>query len=335
MKKSRPTNASSKQIDERLHRISFREIKILWSILGDLSLTRADFVRARFRQDGLNYSHVRDFLNQLELLRLTKGQLRRTENLGEMDDEMKFALAQRVLTRNTSFRAHMNEFFSHFESVDGKFQIVMDAEKRRRFGGIRNVLLELEFLEHDFNQPRYWISQQHLTAFIDAKSLSSMSPVELQAVLRAREKLGRDAELHVLKFERDRLRTCPDLARRIKHVAAGNVSAGYDILSFTKAKDSDGFAERLIEVKAVSLTDFRFYWSRNEIEAARIHGPSYFLYLVPASKNGFDMQKAKIIQNPFKRLYLDNDSWFRQQELVSFWREAEKSKEKAKVSVIR
>jgi hypothetical protein len=75
----------------------------------------------------------------------------------------------------------------------------------------------------------------------------------------------------------------------------------------------------LIEVKAVSPTDFRFYWSRNEIETARIHGPNYFLYLVPASKNGFDMLKVRIIPNPFKRVYLDGKSWLRQEELVSFW----------------
>ena len=80
-----------------------------------------------------------------------------------------------------------------------------------------------------------------------------------------------------------------------------------------------GFSDRLIEVKAVSPIDFRFYWSRNEIETARIHGQNYFLYLVPVSKNGFDMQKLKIIQNPFKKVYLDCESWIRQEELVSLW----------------
>jgi hypothetical protein len=318
-KKSRLTNDYSKQIDEQLHRISFREIKILWSILGGLSLTRADFVRARFMQDGLHYSDVTNFLKQLGLLRMAKGQISRMEDLGKTDEEMKSALVQRFLTRNTSFRSHMNEFFGHFESVDEKFEILMDAEKRRRFAGIRNLLLELEFLEQDFSKPRYWISPQHLAAFIDAKSAWSTSPTELQDVLRAREMLGREAELEVLKFERERLRHRSSLAKRIEHVAAENIGAGYDILSFTEAKDIGGFAERLIEVKAVSPTDFRFYWSRNEIETARIHGQNYFLYLIPASKNGFDMQKVRIIPDPFKRVYLDGKSWLRQEELVSFW----------------
>ncbi|MGA2180969.1 MAG: DUF3883 domain-containing protein [Verrucomicrobiota bacterium] len=122
-----------------------------------------------------------------------------------------------------------------------------------------------------------------------------------------------------MKFESARLRDCPGLTKRIKHVASENVGAGYDILSFTKMANRGGFSDRLIEVKAVSPIDFRFYWSRNEIETARIHGQNYFLYLVPVSKNGFDMQKLKIIQNPFKKVYLDCESWLRQEELVSLW----------------
>jgi hypothetical protein len=72
-------------------------------------------------------------------------------------------------------------------------------------------------------------------------------------------------------------------------------------------------------VKAVSPIDFKFYWSRNEIETARIHGPNYFLYLVPVSQNGFDLRELKIIQNPFKRVYSAKNTWVRQEEVMAFW----------------
>jgi hypothetical protein len=39
---------------------------------------------------------------------------------------------------------------------------------------------------------------------------------------------------------------------------------------------------------------------------------------VPVCKNGFDMQKLRIVQNPFKRVYSDAKSWLRVEELVSF-----------------
>jgi len=237
---------------------------------------------------------------------------------------MKSGLVQRLLERNTPYRIHLNEFFRHFENVDGSFEILMDSGKRRRFGGIRNLLLDLEFLEQDSNKPRYWISPQYFAAFVKAKNNAPTSPKEFRDVLRMREKLGRDAELEVLKFETARLRNRPGLAKSIKHVAAENVGAGYDILSFTESENKSGPSGRLIEVKAVSAIDFKFYWSRNEIETARIHGPNYFLYLVPVSKSGFNLQKLKIIQNPFKRVYSAKKSWLRQEEVIAFW-----SKERA------
>jgi len=97
------------------------------------------------------------------------------------------------------------------------------------------------------------------------------------------------------------------------------MSSFYDVLSFTESENKSGFSDRLIEVKAVSAIDFKFYWSRNEIETARIHGPNYFLYLIPVSKSGFDLHKLKIIQNPFKRVYSAKKIWFRQEEVIAFW----------------
>lgn len=318
-KKSKLTNVSSRQIDEQFHRISFREIKILWMILRDLSATRLDFVRARFMQDALHFSDVMEFLKQLGVLRVVGGRVGGQESLGKTDDEIKCGLVQRLFGQTTSYGLHAHEFVGHFKSVGESFEIVMDSEKRRRFGGVRNLLLDLDFLEQDAERPRYWISPQHLAAFLEAKSKSPTSLDEFQEVLRAREKLGREAELQVLKFESARLRNRSGLAKRIKHVAAENVGAGYDILSFTESANDAGFSDRLIEVKAVSSIDFKFYWSRNEIEAARVHGQNYFLYLVPVSRSGFDMQKLKIIQNPFKQVYSEHDSWSRQDEVVSFW----------------
>ena len=242
----------------------------------------------------------------------------RTADLGDTDEALKLGLLQRLIARDTPLRTHMNKFLGEFKSVNGGYEIVMDTEKRRRFGGIRNLLLELEFLERDFDKPRYWVCPQYLAQFIETKSVFVTTPIELRAILRAREKLGRDAELAVIKFEQHRLRHCRYLADRIKHVAGENVSIGYDILSFTETTKRR-FDDRLIEVKAVSPIDWRFYWSRNEVESARIHGPNYFLYLVPVSKGGFDIRSVRIIQNPFRRVYENIDSWVRQEEVASFW----------------
>jgi len=317
-KKSRLTNGFSKPIDDCLHKISFREIKILWNILRDVSSAKSDFVRAKFLQDGLHYSEITGFLAALGLLRLTKTQIGKIGHLGKTDDDMKSALVLRLLASSTRYRPHVNAFLGNFQNFDGRFQILMDSEKRHKFGGLRNWLLDFEFLDHDLGGPSYCVSLQYLSAFLEAKSNFSKSPQELHDILLAREKLGHDAEIEVLKFEMSRLRDYPGLVKRIKHIATENVSAGYDVFSLTEAANGREFSDRLIEVKAVSASDYKFYWSRNEIETARLHGSNYFLYLVPVFKNGFDMKKLKILQNPFKNVYSDDKYWQRQEEVVSF-----------------
>lgn len=318
-KKSVPTNASSKQIDARLGRVSFREIRILGEILGGLSLKRDDFVRKRFSEAGDHYSDVAEFLKSLGLMGVARGQASLVEDFVGSDEDLKGRVVRRLLEHDTPFSPHLAEFFNHFRSTDAGCEIVMDSEKRRRFGGIRNLLLELEFLDHDFDGTRYWIAAQHLPAFLEARSASCTSPVELGQIFRLREKLGHDAELEVLRYETSRLESHPDLARRIRHVALEDVGAGFDISSFTLLANGARFSPRLIEVKAVSSHDFKFFWSRHEIETARVHGSDYFLYLLPVSKHGFETQKLGIVQNPFEHVYLKRRLWLRQEELVSFW----------------
>ena len=52
-------------------------------------------------------------------------------------------------------------------------------------------------------------------------------------------------------------------SKRHTHVALEKVDAGYDIKSFEDKLDSQGNAiYRLIEVKAVSVWDYHFYWTK-------------------------------------------------------------------------
>jgi hypothetical protein len=318
-KKSGLTNVSSKQIDAQLHRVSFRDIKILGDILSGLSLKKEEFVRKRFSETGVHYSDVAGFLKNLGLLHVAKGQAGVAGDFVGACEDLQDLVVRHLLEHDTSFSPHLYDFLNHFRSTDGRWEIVMDSEKRRRFGGIRNLLLDLEFLDHDFDGVRYWIAAQHLPAFLESRSTSCTSPVELRQIMSLREQLGRDAEIEVLRYEAARLQRRPDLARRIRHIALEDVGAGFDISSFTLSTNRVRFRSRLIEVKAVSPHESKFFWSRHEIETARVNGSDYFLYLVPASKNGFEIQKLRIVENPFEQVYLKHRLWLRQEELVSFW----------------
>ena len=75
----------------------------------------------------------------------------------------------------------------------------------------------------------------------------------------------------------------------------------------------------LIEVKAVSPYDYRFFWSRNEVEKAQETGNSYYLYLLPViTQYSFDISSLEIIRNPYQNIFLKNDKWNKKEEVFSF-----------------
>ena len=92
---------------------------------------------------------------------------------------------------------------------------------------------------------------------------------EFRQIEKEKTDIGYRAELKIIEYEKDRLSEFPDLVLQIEHVAQKDVMAGYDILSFDHY-DKDIPNPRFIEVKAVSPWDYRFYWTRNEIEKSKI-----------------------------------------------------------------
>ena len=64
---------------------------------------------------------------------------------------------------------------------------------------------------------------------------------------------------------------------------------------------------RFIEVKSFSGNE-SFFWSRNEIDVAKIKENEYFLYLVDRTKMNNDGYEPIIIQNPYEHV-LNNEQW--------------------------
>ena len=99
----------------------------------------------------------------------------------------------------------------------------------------------------------------------------------------------------------------PSLAHRVSHVSGELPFACFDIKSITVSGDE--IVDRYIEVKAVPNESLQFYWSRVEVEAAKVLRERYYLYLVPyIVGRGFDISAVCIICNPQETL-LQNNGW--------------------------
>lgn len=151
-------------------------------------------------------------------------------------------------------------------------------------------------------------SNEHLEFFAEYAWMRSFSieklPMtleELQTILELQAIAGRKAEEYVLLFEKQRLREqgLIEEADRVERISDELVNAGYDILSFSTPGSEPN---RFIEVKSVN-EDQSFYWSRNELEVARVLGEQYYLYLVNQD-NPFE-PTVKIIENPYTFLSLN------------------------------
>lgn len=175
------------------------------------------------------------------------------------------------------------------------------------YASIRNVLVSQEFLSVDREQKKttFWVHPnfESMLAQFCKKSSTTLSLKQLQARLEADAIAGAKAESFVLKYERRRICN-PVLQRQIKQISEIDVCAGYDIISYENDKST--FYDRFIEVKAIPQKP-SFFWSRNELEIAKLHGEKYFLYLVDLSKIENAEYCPQIISNPVQSIMKSPD----------------------------
>lgn len=138
--------------------------------------------------------------------------------------------------------------------------------------------------------------------------------LQSQAVTSRQGHLG---EQFALAFERKRL---PEfLHGKIVHFEEHEIALGYDILSYETPTSI--LPDRYIEVKT-----FRghphFYWTENEIAAARKYGEHYYLYLVDFDRVGESDYEPQIIPNP-AILFNEDSPWTHQVQQYAFSLNAE------------
>ncbi|WP_424830902.1 DUF3883 domain-containing protein [Ruegeria sp.] len=192
------------------------------------------------------------------------------------------------------------------DSVSGSLQI--DAMTLPMTNdGFSNWVVEFGVAKRQSTSTRYWtVSERYTSNFLSAASIENdrrppraKSVVELDAQLERQRQLGDEAEDWVLQFERARLASHP-LQSQIRKISSEDVSAGYDIVSFSSPTSLTH--DLFIEVKSHGSRKL-FHWSRNEIATALEFGEAYALYLVDRTKCNEPSYKPHIILAPSPELF--------------------------------
>lgn len=175
------------------------------------------------------------------------------------------------------------------------------------FSCVRNLLISQGFLIplRGINSTQLFINCSYdiFIAKYCKEQRKKINFEELKKQLESNEKAGEKAELFVVEYEKKRLGF--SLGKKVKRISEIDVTAGYDIVSFDTNLSQE--PDRFIEVKAISNKGF--FWTRNEIEIAKLKGNNYYLYLIDLNKISQTCYLPQIIKNPVVNI-MESEEWF-------------------------
>ncbi|MBN8664061.1 MAG: DUF3883 domain-containing protein [Chitinophagales bacterium] len=186
-----------------------------------------------------------------------------------------------------------------------------------RYSSFKQLLIDFRIIEgHPVKELKKFIINNRYKKIFDKAVLPEIKRrkigvEELKRTLEQSQIHGEEAERFVLDFELKRLNN----KKNIDWVAEYSVADGYDIASYENEFSIEH--DRFIEVKSYEKEPY-FFWSRNEIEIARIKRDCYYLYLVDRTKIKQINYSPIIIKDPYNFVYKNNHEWDQRIEKIRF-----------------
>ena len=313
----------------QFNKISVNQILVFSEVVKEYSLLQKDFIEEQYQRSVSNFGQTVEFLRELDWIEVAENQiilkpkykdfLRNLKASRETKETIKKFIIDRIMASKTSVRECFSEFFSQFRLINEHYEFIPTVSERLKHSGLRNFLIDLGLLCLDSSETKYIVVNDYSTVCAELQESSHISPDEFAKMRLANEEIGRAAELKIIEYEKEQLSQFPHVAEKIEHIAAYDVRAGYDIKSYEVLIQNGLHKPKYIEVKAVSLIDYQFVWSRNEIEKSGLYRQNYYLYLLPAKgKNEFDMENLKIINDPYINILNNKDEWTKTVESFAF-----------------
>ncbi|MBW3596894.1 MAG: DUF3883 domain-containing protein [Planctomycetes bacterium] len=293
-------------------RVRWNNIYTLYRLACDLRNSPKSYVRRRFEEHATEFERTLEFMEGVGFVCQHDSRLGAAENC-----RVKGITPEQLLDqcrRHPSFGPALRSYFRQFRvDADGRVVRHHGGGSCTEFFGIRDLLMDLRVVLFDNSHCCYELAPDQYELFIEAhRSAGPSHPSRLTRRLEQRRSVGADVEAAVIDYERSRI--APENPARVRHVAAWDSAAGYDIESITV--EQARHLPRYIEVKAVSAVTYRFYWSRTEIAMAKLLKKLYYLYLVPVAGNRVQLDQLRIVENPLERILTDGGDWAVEPEVL-------------------
>lgn len=180
---------------------------------------------------------------------------------------------------------------------------------RFKYANFKSLLINFGFLApHPDPKIRKLVIHSSYRSLFDKRVLPEVKRRkigidEFQKSQERKQIYGDEAENYVLAYEKKRLMG-HQYHHRIEIISTYDVAAGYDLVSFDSQASKD--LDRFIEVKSFSESP-GFYWSRNEMNQAKVRRGNYYLYLVDRAKIKNKDYEPIVIQDPYLAVYMSKD----------------------------
>lgn len=200
----------------------------------------------------------------------------------------------------------------HYDEASGMFFLYVN-DIPLKYMGLAMLLEQLGDFCRNKNK-EYIIDERKYSRWLEEDDDKTISVDEFDKIQLLKRKLGEEAEEYIIDYERKRLKK-EGINREPKHISKIDVSAGYDIASYT---EEGVHPNRFIEVKSCD-SSYSFYLSRNEIETAKIKDNAYYLYLYNRTND-----EVIMIQNPYLVIFSNESEWMHEPSSYRITKEGEK-----------
>lgn len=291
--------------------VRLHNVRVMLDLLSEGDLREKEYLRRRYTERARHFDATLAFLKHSDIVDEHGKVLQPTRNgrVAELRGRaLPQVLLQRLIEGNSPYRDEVMSYLRQFRVIDGRAVYRPTTEQRSPESELRNFFMELGVVFYDKTNGQYELATDHYSLYLLAvRSASPTRPSEVRKGRKDNEDIGFAAEIAIMGFERERVGK--RFADRVRHVAATDASAGYDIESVT-VQAEDQLSPRFIEVKAVSPEDYRFYWSANELAMAQSLRSWYHLYLLPTNAHGaFRIELLRIIRDPHIAVLGRPDEW--------------------------
>jgi hypothetical protein len=315
-----PMSDSSDELSTVLGKVDTKKVCNLLAVIASSQIHEVGFIERRYTESARNFAETLAFLEQVSWITSLGGGLQLTpaaaSAIEAIADErgIRSAILEAVISDTSPFRKVVAGYVSSFELEGPNLVRRPSLSERSRERPIRDFLMDLRCVGYRQSDDSYILDEAAAPLYIWAVNQSRTISLSTFAQLqRRREELGFAAEQVVLEYEKARLGS--KFAERVEHISADSPFACYDIRSVTV--DESGVQERYIEVKAVDPESLKFYWSKSEIDTAKVLRSRYFLYLLPyLQQGGFDTAALAIYCDPIRTLLSDRDRWDIEEDAV-------------------